>query len=588
MGRGAASARSSFRGMDSRTAAHALTQIAAFLELRGTNAFKVRAYESAARALMKVGADDLAPLLRSGELATVRGLGPATLSVVRDLIETGESSYLEQLRAEMPEGLLEMARVPGLGAEKILKLHRELGIASLDELEAAARDKRLTKVKGFGPRTAEKILAGIEFMKNAGTVTLYHHAALQATALLAAVRAHPNVRTAEVCGSLRRGCEVVSDVDIVAACTRSPESVTQSFARVPGVRNASGSEGAVTVRFTDGVKLDLYCVAPDEYAVALWRATGGSGHVDAVTRKLAAAGLRLAGDRVVDAGNRPVSIPDEKALYGAAGLPWIPPELREARGEVDAADRAALPALIDALDVRGVLHCHTRYSDGKSSIAEMTDAARALGWEYLGISDHSQAAFYASGVSREDMLAQHDEIDALNASGVGFRVLKGVEADILADGRLDYDEALLDRFDYVIASIHSRFRMDGPAMTQRVLHAMDDPHMTILAHPTGRLLLSREPYALDLDAVLEKAAAQGVAVEVNADPHRMDLDWRHLQRAKELGVTIAIGPDAHSRAALEWTARGVTMARKGWLGAPDVLNTGSADAVLSFARNRRS
>jgi DNA polymerase (family 10) len=255
---------------------------------------------------------------------------------------------------------------------------------------------------------------------------------------------------------------------------------------------------------------------------------------------------------------------------------------------VEVAATGALPALLEFDDLHGVLHCHTSYSDGKSSIAEMAEAAKAKGWSYIGISDHSQAAFYASGVSREMMLEQHDEIDELNATLDGFRVLKGVEADILADGRLDYDEKLLDRFDYVIASIHSRFKMEAAAMTDRVLRAMDDPHMTVLAHPTGRLLLSREGYGLDLEAVFAKAAECGVAIEINADPHRMDLDWSLVKRAKDLGVTIEIGPDAHSPSSLDWTELGVASARKGWLEAKDVLNAHDAAGVVDFAKARRA
>ena len=247
-----------------------------------------------------------------------------------------------------------------------------------------------------------------------------------------------------------------------------------------------------------------------------------------------------------------------------------------------------MPRLVDTADIRGALHCHSEYSDGKSTIADIGDAARAKGWSYVGISDHSQAAFYASGMTRERVLDQHDEIDAYNASHTDVRILKGIEADILADGRLDYDEELLGRFDYVIASIHSRFKMDGAAITDRVLRAMDDPHMTILAHPTGRLLLSREPYALDVEAVLQKAAAVGVAVELNCDPHRMDLDWRYLKRARDLGVTVEIGPDAHSARSLEWTDLGVSMARKGWLRREDILNARETDDVLAFARKRRT
>jgi DNA polymerase (family 10) len=558
--------------MDSRSAGQVLSQIAAFLELAGENRYKARAYQLAARRLMALGADDLAPLLRSGELSQMPGLGPATLGVVRDLVETGESQVLERLRASTPEGLLELMRVPGLSLEKIHKLHADLGIESLADLEQAAQDGRLRKAKGWGARTTEKLLASIAFMKDASVLRLYVHAIAEAQALLASIRAHPDVDAAEIAGSLRRQREVIGDVDIVASCRASPVAVAQSFTRVPGVRSATGAGATVTIRYVDGAKLDLQCVEPDDFAAAWWRATGTEEHVAAVR------GRMRADQRAVD----------EAGIYADAGLPWIPPELREGLGEVEAAARGSLPHLIEPADIRGVLHCHTQYSDGKATIAEMAAAAQARGWSYLGVSDHSQAAFYASGVAREQMLEQHDEIDELNGSLSGFRILKGVEADILADGRLDYDAELLDRFDYVIGSIHSRFKMDGAAMTERVLRAMDDPHMTILAHPTGRLLLARDAYAIDLDAVFQKAVEAGVAVELNADPHRLDLDWRHVHRARALGAVVEIGPDAHSAGALGWTDLGVAMARKGWLGPADVLNARSADGVLDFARRRRA
>jgi DNA polymerase (family 10) len=529
-------------------------------------------------------------MLRSGELAKVRGLGPATLAVVRDLEESGESRYLEQLRAAMPEGLLELMRVPGLSTEKIHKLHAELGIASLADLETAAQEGKLTRIKGMGPKTAQKILSGIAFVRESGVLALYHQVILEAQGLLQSVRSHPDVVIAEIAGSLRRRREVAADVDIVAGCSRSPEAVAQSFTRIPGVLGARAAAGgaSVTLRFVTGTRLDLHCVTPETFPVALFRATGSTEHVESVRERFASRGLRLDGDALLDGAGSELPFAEEAEVYRAAGLAWIPPELREGLGEVDAAAAGTLPRLIEPGDIRGALHCHTTYSDGKATVAEMADAARAKGWSYVGISDHSQAAFYASGVSRESMLDQMDEIDALNARGGDFRVLKGVEADILADGRLDYDEELLGRFDFVIASIHSRFKMDGPAMTERVLHAMDDPHMTILAHPTGRLLLSRQPYDLDLEAVLGKAADVGVAIEINADPKRLDLDWRHVKRARELGVTISIGPDAHSARGLDWTDLGVAMARKGWLEATDVLNTGDAAAVIDFARRRRA
>ena len=574
--------------MDPRTAAHVLGQIAAHLELRGESTFKSRAYEQAAAALLGLDTDDLAPLLHGGELARTRGLGPATLAVVRDLVETGESSYLEQLRATTPPGLLDLLRVPGLGTAKIHKLHEALGVDSLESLEQAARDGRVAKLPRYGPKTAEKLLRGIELLRARGTQRLYPQGAEEGARVLAMVRSHPDVLAAELAGSLRRRRETVGDVDVVAACTR-PEAVATSFTNAPGVRSARASgTGSVAITYVDGTCIDLHCVAPEEFALALWRATGSADHLDAMAARLAERGFALSGDRLLDERHAVVPIADETALYERAGLAFVPPELREGRGEIEAAAAGRIPTLVEATDIRGVLHCHSTWSDGKATIAQMADAARERGWSYIGITDHSQAAFYASGLSRDRVLAQHDEIDALNASRTDVRVLKGVEADILADGSLDYGDALLDRFDYVIGSVHSRFSMDRATMTARVLRALDDPRLTILGHPTGRLLLSREPYALDVEAVLEKAAAGGVAVELNADPHRLDLDWRHIPRARALGVPIEIGPDAHSPRGLDHMATGIGIARKGGLAASEVLNTRSADDVLAFARARRA
>jgi DNA polymerase (family X) len=573
--------------MDSRTAANVLSQIAAYLELKGENSFKRRAYAGAAQGLLALGADDLGPLYRSGELGRVRGLGPATLAVVRDLIETGESRYLEQLRESMPEGLLEMLDVPGLSPLKIHQIHEGLGIETLEELEAAAKDGRLATLPKFGPKTVAKLLRGIATAREHGTLRLYHHAYIEAQRLLASVANHPDVARAELAGALRRRAEVVARSDIVAECRSNPVAVAQSFTRLAGIKSARGEGASVSIRFVDGAELELHCVDRDRFAVALWRATGSDTHVSAVTAALEANGVEVDDDRLRDSSGGFIPTPDERSIYSAAALAFVEPELREGLGEVDAARRRALPALLTLTDIRGVLHCHSHYSDGKASIGEMAQAAKERGWSYIGITDHSQAAFFAGGLSREAVRAQHDEIDELNATLDGFRVLKGIEADILADGRVDYGDELLDEFDFVVGSIHSRFSMDRTTMTDRVLRALDDPRLTILAHPTGRLLLSREPYALDVEAVLEKAAALGVAVELNADPHRLDLDWRHLQTAKRLGVTIEIGPDAHSARGLDNMEVGVGIARKGWLERADVLNARSADDVVAFARARR-
>jgi DNA polymerase (family X) len=575
--------------MDPRTAAHALTQIAASLELRGESRFKIRAYEQAARALLTLDTDDLAALDRAGTLAGTRGIGPATLSVVRDLVATGESRYLEQLRADIPLGLLDLLRVPGLGPPKIRLLHDELGIDSVDALEAAIRDGRLTTLKGFGPKTAARFLKGITLLRSSGTSKLYIRAAPEARALLAMVRAHPDVTKAEVAGSVRRLRETVRDIDIVAACRRDPVDVATSFARAPGVREAHSNDPASpSITFVDGARLDLFCVAESDFVVALWRATGSAEHVSEVAARLGERGFTLDDDRLLTERGELEPVSDESAIYRLAGLTLVPPEMREGRGEVEMAAAGRMPELITIDDIQGALHCHSDWSDGKASIAEMADAARARGWSYIGITDHSESAFYAGGLSRDKVEMQHDEIDALNAGMSGFRILKGVEADILADGSLDYDAELLDRFDFVVASVHSRFSMDRTAMTDRVLRALDDPHLTVLGHPTGRLLLAREGYAIDMDAVLAKAAEQHVSVELNADPHRLDIDWRLLPRARELGIPIEIGPDAHSTTGLDTMTLGVGMARKGGLEAGDVLNARSADAVMAFARARRA
>ena len=578
--------------MDSRTASHILSQIAAYLELRGENPFKARAYETAARGVLALGVDDLSPLLTSGEIGRVRGLGPATLSVIQDLVDTGSSRYLDQLREATPEGLLDMLKIPGLTPEKIHKIHEELEITDLVELEEAAKSGRLAKIRGFGPKTAERILKGIAYSRETAVLALYPHARAEAEHLVALLREHPEITEAAIAGDVRRYREVASGVTIVACChaNAQPEAIAASFTRIGGVKSATG-EGTDTVEihFVDGVMLRLRCVLPEQFAVALWRATGSAEHVELVRARLAERGILLVGDELRDNGSARVPIDDEKSLYRAADLDYIEPELREAEGEIDAAARRALPRLLERGDVRGVLHCHTHYSDGKSSVREMARGAQERGWSYVGISDHSAAAFYAAGLSREKVLAQLEEIDSLNEefAKIGFRVLKGIEADILADGRLDYGEELLARFDFVIGSIHSRFGMDGPAMTERVLRALDDPFLTVLAHPTGRLLLSREPYAIDVDTVIEKAADVRVAVELNADPHRLDLDWRHLIEAKRRGAIVALGPDAHSVNALDNVGIGVLMARKGWLEASDLLNARDAVGVVAFARGRR-
>ena len=571
---------------DPRSAAHVLARIAAYLELHGENKFKARAYDTAAKALRGFP-NDLAGALESGELAAVRGLGPATLAVVRDLVEHGQSRYLEQLRQTTPEGLLELLDVPGLTPAKIHAIHEALGIESVEELEEAARDGRLAKLPRYGKKTADRILAGIASMRARGNQRLYYQARYEGKRMRAMIEAHPDVARAVIAGPLRRHCETVGNLDVVAACRRAPAEVAASFTRIGGVKSVRGGGSSVEILFIDGVTLRLHCALERDFGLALLAATGVTEHVGAVVSRLMERGFTLGGSGL-EKGGKPVTTPDERTVYELAGLQYVDPAMRENTGEIDLAARHALPRLVTDDDLQGVLHCHTMYSDGRQTVADMAAGAAARGWKYLGISDHSKAAFYAGGLSEQQLETQIAEIDEYNARDPAVRVLKGIEADILADGKLDYSPELLGRLDFVIGSIHARFSMNGEAMTNRVLRALDEPHLTILAHPTGRLLLSRDPYALDVDAMLEKAAANKVAVEINADPHRMDLDWRYLQRARELGVTIAIGPDAHSVNQLDYVFGGVGMARKGWLEPKDILNTRDADAVIAFAQARHS
>ena len=575
--------------MDSRSAAHTLTRIAEYLELNGESRFKSRAYIQAGRAIQALDRDNLAPLLRSGELETVPGVGPASLAVVRELVEAGESTMLDRLRESTPEGLLEMLRVPGLGPAKIHLIHQQLGVDTLRELEQAARDGRLAELRGFGPRTSEKILKGIAFLRQSDALVLHSHAAAEAARLLAAVSDEPDVLRAEIAGDLRRAAEVIRSIVIVAGCASAPARTAAAVAQWPGIRQVVGGGGRdVQLRFVDGTLLDLRCVPVADFAVALWRATGSAAHVETVVQHAGERGFTLAGDQLRDVSGTVVPMHHEEALYRRLGLAFVPPELREGLGEVVAAGAGTLPTLVTTGDIRGVLHAHSEFSDGDSTIEQMALAARQRGWSYLGITDHSQSAFYAGGLSREAILRQHDEIDRLNATLGDFRVLKGIEADILPCGRVDYDGQTLDQFDYVIGSIHSRFGMNEVQMTERVLKALDDPHLTVLGHPTGRLLLTREAYAIDMRAVIERAAEVKAAIELNADPHRLDLDWRLCRVARERGVRIEIGPDAHSVHGLDNMQLGVSIARKGWLSADDVLNTRTADQVLAFARARRT
>jgi DNA polymerase (family 10) len=564
--------------MDKQAVRHTLEQLAAFLELKGENAFRVRAFQNAARSIAGYPGD-LAQAASTGALRRVKGVGPATLEVVRELLATGRSTTLDELREQVPPGLVEMLRIPGLGVAKVRQIHASLSIESLAELEAAAADGRLAALPLFGAKTAENVRRGIAYLRQASGLRLFHHAQNESEAVRRALAGldGAGVLRVEIAGAVRRRCELIRELDLVVvhAGNGARETLVRQLGRAPGVTEIAGREGKITLCFASGTVVDVLLTTPERFGLDWIRATGSAGHVASLESRARATGVSLE-----------TPFPDEPSVYRALGLAWVPPELREGSGELDAAANGGLPRLVEQGDLHGFLHCHSNYSDGTVMIAEWAAACRAAGYEWVGITDHSQSAAYAGGLGADDVAQQHAEIDEVNAHGTGIRVLKGVEADILADGTLDYGPEVLDRFDFVIGSIHSRFGMAEAEMTRRVLTAMDDPHLTILGHPTGRLLLQREPYAIDLEQVLATAAARGIAVEVNADPHRLDLDWRMVRRARELGVTLSIGADAHSTGGITNVAVGLGIARKGWLEPARVLNARDADGFLSFARAR--
>jgi DNA polymerase (family 10) len=574
--------------------ARVLAEIATLGELNGDNPFRTRAFASAARALE--GTDvDLGALAREGALTSLPGIGPAIAETIQELVETGRSSVHDELKASTPIGLYDLLRIPGVGAKRIHTLHTELGIDSLDSLEAAARAGNVAQVSGFGAKTERKILDGIAFVR-AGRGQRRYPAALEvAVRLLQWLRAQPDVASAEIAGALRRRSEVVDAVELVAASTE-PHKVVSEFAQRNGAARAAEQDAAdpeahVTIHLSDSLPVRLRCVAADRFVAAMVWETGSDSHLRQLGERAESRGMRLDADGLWRA-DRPVPLSSESALYAALELAYVPPELREGLGEIDVAAADSLPKLVELADLRGTFHCHTSYSDGKATVAEMAEAARALGWSYLGIADHSPAAAYAGGLSVARVREQHREIDEWNAKHGGqgparFRIFKGTESDILPDGSLDFPDSVLASFDYVVGSVHSSFGLPEKKMTARVIRAIQNPHLTMLGHATGRLLLTRDAYAIDVRAVIDAAAEHGVAVEINADPIRLDLDWRHVRYAAERGVLIPINPDAHSTRGLENVAFGINVARKGLLEPSQVLNTWTLDRVEEYFATRK-
>ena len=563
----------------------ALEEIATLLELKGENPFKVRAYQNAARALQGL-AGDFDAMVASGKIHEVRGSGEAIAKKIEELHATGSLSYLTELEASIAPGLREMLRVPGLGPKRVRQIHAELGITSIGELEYACREHRLKLLPGFGEKLQASVLKGIEDLKRYKDRHLWVDAQAAAQRVVAFLGGVRGASLALAAGSLRRRRETVGDIDVLAAV--APKDRARVAAALTGGRLAveviASGDTKVTFRTVEGIHCDVRMVARAEHPFALHYFTGSKAHNTAVRARAQKAGLKL-NEYGLFRGAQAIPCATEEELFAALKLQFIPPELREDMGEIEAAATDTLPALVEQTDLRGVLHVHTTWSDGAHTLAEMAETVREMGFEYLGVTDHSQTAAYAGGLTPDRVRQQIKEIRAAE-DRIGVRILAGIESDILPDGALDYDKKTLDLFDFVIGSIHSKFNMDRGAMTRRVLTAMEDPHLSIVGHLTGRLLLAREPYEIDQEVVLQAASRFGVAMELNANPNRLDLDWTVLREAKRLGVLVAINPDAHDAGGISDVYVGVGIARKGWLEPKDVLNTRGAAGALALLKRK--
>ncbi|MFZ5354737.1 MAG: DNA polymerase/3'-5' exonuclease PolX [Bacillota bacterium] len=568
--------------MDKKVLSAVFDDIALLLELKGENPFKIKAYTNAARVLELLD-EDIDDLIRQDRLEDIKGIGKAIADKIREFAATGHLGFYEELKSKVPESILDMLKIPGVGPKKVKLLYEKLNIKSIGELEYACIENRLLSIEGFGKKTQENILKGIEHIKKFKGQYLYGDVCEQAQEVLNMLNSSGMLYKCEITGSLRRKKEVVKDIDMVASA-ENPQELVEYFTSLPMVEEV-GAKGdtKAAVRLKCGINMDLRIVKDFEFPYVLNHFTGSKEHNTAVRHRAKAMGIKV-NEYGLFRGDELIKCRSEEDIYNTLGLAYIPPELRENNGEIEAAEEKRLPVLINAEDIRGLFHIHTTYSDGSNTIEEYVSEAVRMGMDYIGITDHSRSAYYARGLSNEELKRQLEEIDSLNFKHKGFRIFKGIESDILPDGSLDYDEDMLKEFDFVIASVHSGFKLPGDKMTERLISSLKNKYTTMLGHLTGRILLAREAYELDIHAVIDAAAKYNKIIEINADPHRLDLDWRYLKYAREKGVKLSINPDAHNIYGLRNYRYGVGIARKGWLESGDVINTLSRDEIISRFR----
>jgi len=575
--------------MDKKDIVEVLERIGTMMEIKGENPFKVRAYFSGARTLQTME-EDLGEVIEKGRLGDIPGIGKALTEKIETLHTTGELEFYDKLVASVPSGLMDLLDIPGLGGKKIKVLHEKLQVDSIESLTQVCQDGKVAELKGFGEKTQEKILSGIKNREAYAARHLWWKAREVADQILPGLQSLPQVERVEAAGSLRRGMETVGDLDFLVASSE-PAPIMDWFTGMDGIAEITAhGDTKSSIRFEGGMQADLRVVPNEQFFFALHHFTGSKDHNVRMRQKALSIGLSLSewGLRPEDekaSGRKagPIEAQSEMDIFEALGLQYVPPALREGMGEVEAAERNELPELLELSDLKGCFHNHTTASDGRNTLEEMAEEADRRGWEYLGISDHSKASFQANGLDEERLARQVEAIHELNQSG-RFRVhlFAGCEVDVLSGGKLDFEDEVLDTLDYVVASVHAGLTQDEETMTARFIKAIEHPRVTMVGHLSGRLLLRREASKMDVNRIIDAAVAHGTLLELNANPMRLDLDWRHWKRAAEKGMLCCINPDAHALHHFDYQLAGVNTARKGWLTAEQVLNTKPLAEVKDF------
>lgn len=573
--------------MDKKEIIHALEEISLLLELKGEDKFKSVAYSRAARSIAQ-STSDVVGIIQKGEAKKIPGVGEALAKKLSEFVETGKISYLEELKNSFPPGLTELFEIQGLGPNKVRALYEELDVKSISELEYACHENRLVTLKGFGKKTQDKILAEIEKLRANSEYHLLNAIHETASEISAALEKLTGVEKYEFTGSYRRRREIIRDIDcVIKFRSGERDKLFASLQKLKGVKEVREIQNdLVAVIWQNEVQVEFIITNKAENPFAILHSTGSKEFYQSLKEYASSHGYTLLPTELKK-GKEKLQFESEEDIFSELGLQFIPPELRENNDSVKAASKGEIPELVKPEDIIGLFHVHTNWSDGADSLEDMVKAARKLGLKYFGLSDHSKVAIYANGLDEKRLKEQSDAVDKLNSEEKDFFVFKGSEVDILGDGKLDFSDGVLKKLDFSIGSVHSKLSMKKDEATKRLVAALKNPYLTFLGHMTGRLLLGRDGYEVDVDEIIKTAARNKKVIEINANPHRLDIDWRNIKKAKEAGVKFSINPDAHSKGGLADFIYGVYIARKGWLTKEDLLNTMDVDRVKKFLKNAK-